>query len=658
MGMQDFESGQQAPQPQDAMAKATIEPGVNIGRRSGLSKKLGVLLVSTSLAFTGLAFKKSADYTASATTGQALEQVLPTALGNQADSLIDTTVAAWANHQLPAGNFADPVSDLESAYGVSMIGQAMVETGVASNNQALVADGLRAIQSEVERPNDGVFETFSLASAYAWDQANLDNLPQWQSMQGAFANYLAGRTTFNMYGVASCASNESCYDNKKLVAAFADIELEADGVGLQSSADSTAHNPKLNKSIDNFLQQAVDNTSSDGKELGPSMQFNQAGILSDPTENPLAYDDLSAMILGHVIEALGPSNTPANVKNAFQRAARAIIGFMAPDGDVAYIGRGQGQVWNVAAAADALAIAANETTNPVWRGRDLAGVALELNRLQNVYTPGSWGMPLVPRLAGVNNPNYLGIDGYANSVEYNGLALWALQDAEQNLLNTSPAPLESIAADGSDVFIDPSQTRFATVRKGDLWWVIHAGDTNVDARYDFGLVAAEKDENGKWIPAMPYRPLTDSEASGGPVLVIGGKSLVPMGNKITAGADGTVKIKGGWANNAGNKPTVDTGTNWVFRPVDNGVALSFMSPRDRTYQFRVWYESGSTLRSTSRSLSVSEPDGRHEEYSLNLPITITLGSNAHSAYDENLQSSVITVHTTSADKEVSYITDF
>jgi hypothetical protein len=632
-------------------------PELSSGRQ--IPRPLTAAVLVAALAFTGAFTKQeiSADNAAAQSSAQ-IEPVIPQELAGQVNTLTTSVAEAWLAHQLPDGNLLDPVEGRVGGYGLSMIGQSMVQTGAATGNETLIQNGLQAELLEVNKPSSGVFEALSLAGAYSWNEAHLGADPNWQTAKQTIAQFLEtqGQPTSSV-GTEACYSDTRCWDNKKLVGALAQIELQGTGLAGQPAATASSHQAGVTSEVNKLIKQAAVNTGADAHRLGSGMRFGEAGILSDPSRSPLAYHQLSAMMLGHVVEALG-SRTPAPVDAAFQRSARAIIGLMAPDGDGAYIGRGQGQVWNVAAMTDALAIAANNTPDPVWRGRFLAGAAQTLTRLQTVYAPGAWGMPLTPRLAGDANPNYLGIDEYANTVEYNGLALWELQDAAQQLQTAQPAPQEGVGADG--VFIDPSHTQFATVKKGDRWWAIHAGDTAPDARYDFGLVAAERLVNGSWIPAIPYRPLTGSKTSGGPVLVVGGERLVPVGKKITAGVGGVVTIKGGWADAPNGKPRLGKDTKWVFKPIgSSAVNLSFQPTGhgERTYQFQTWYEAGSNVTVTRKGLAVQEPNGRRESYVLNRPVTITQGPVYHSAYDENLDSSILTVHA-KAGKRVSYTTSF
>ena len=77
------------------------------------------------------------------------------------------------------------------------------------------------------------------------------------------------------------------------------------------------------------------------------------------------------------------------------------------------------------------------------------------------------------------------------------------------LARPSRPPAQTLPATVDGAFVDPSHAQFAAVTGGGLWFAIHATDSNPgDARYGFGLVAAEIDTVDGWEPAMPQRPIT------------------------------------------------------------------------------------------------------------------------------------------------------
>lgn len=578
----------------------------------------------------------------------------PSQLAAQVDTLVAASVSQWVGHELKNGSLGDPVlGPVAGSYGVSMIGQAMVEQGVSTDSAALIADGLRAERAEVSHPNDGSFELLSLSDAYAFDKARLTGNPAWHRARTRIEAFLRShKQLFSEQG--GCFLSAGCYDNLKLVAAVADLALLGAGINHARHETLLSDPTALRKSALGWLRMAARNTGSDATRKGATA-YSQAGILSDPAQNPLAYHALSTMMLGRAVLALG-ANTPAAVRAAFWRAVGALIGLLAPDGDSAYIGRGQGQVWTVGSTIDALAIAAQLTDNATWRGRYLAGVALELGRLETLYPTSGWGFPLVPRLANDPGPqSYKGIDEYANTVEYDGLTLWALQDAAARLATTPAAPAETVPSQTNGVFVDPSHTQFAAVTDENLWFAIHGTNSNPgDARYGFGLVAAELQTASGWQPALPQRPLTSKPTTGGLTLLKRGRTLYPIGDHISATSGGVVTIRGRWSS---GRLTLDPRTVWTYRPTPaDGVTLSFEAPADSAYQLQVWYDSGARVSTNSHGMSVTEPNGLTQTYSLNAHVVISKTANYSSAYATDLHSRLITLPSTRGPRLISYTT--
>ncbi len=607
-------------------------------RPLGCGRRRGVALLACSLLVNF----------AGSTAARAQPIVSAVSLSEQAAALAARASSEWTTHETADGWLIDPVvGPLAGSYGVGMIGQAMVEDGVAQASPALVEDGLRAELAEIAHPDGGGFELMGLAEAYAWNRAHLGANEAWQVAAPAFVVFLSAHQRL-VSDAGACYSDRDCYDNLKLVAAVAELALVHTGLRGSASVTLLGDPPRLRRRALATLEVAARYAGTDAVRVGADgagASFADAGILSDPPQDPLAYHALSTLMLGRAVMALG-SSTPSAIFAAFSRTARALLGLMAPDGNVAYIGRGQGQVWTVAATVDALAIAAAHAPDPLWRGRYLAGVALELQRLRRVYTSSGWGFPLVPRLADVAAQeaaeNYLGVDGYANTVEYNGLALWALDNATSILGRTPAAPAQMVPSQTNGVFLDPSHTRFAAVTRGRLWFAVHGADSNLeDARYGFGLVAAELRTPSGWMSVLPPRPLTSSAQTGGVVMLVGGRRLDPIKSTLSATPAGKITVHGGWGENPDAKPAFRA--VWIFRPTGDGVAMSFRTHAGCTYQFQVWYATGAQLSSGPNRLTAIEPDGSTQTYSFNAPITMSAAGAFHSAYADELSSSVLTI---------------
>jgi hypothetical protein len=583
----------------------------------------------------------------------------PSDLSQALSALANSTAGQWAGHESASGALADPVlGPIAGSYGVAMTGQAIVVAGVAASNEVLIGDGIDALLSEVAHPDHGGFELLGVSEAYAFDQTALGGNPAWLLARPRIARFLRDHAA-SISDLGACYTSPRCYTNLKLVSAVADLSLLRSGLHGSRRRALLSDPTAVRKQAIAWLRMAVRNTGDDAYRTG-GIAFAGAGILSDPTENPLAYHALSTLMLGKAILLLG-SRTPPAARSAFARTAEALVALMAPDGDDTYIGRGQAQVWTVAATIDALATAAELTTSQTWRGRYLSAIAVALERLEALYPTSGWGFPLVPRFAGQADPNnYRGIDHYANTVEYNGLALWALQDAAAQLENAQPAPPRTLPSLTNGAFVDPSHAQFAAVTAGSLWFAIHAIDSNPgDGRYGFGLVAAELDTTSGWQPVLPARPLTRTRTIGGVAMSTDARTLYPIGRAISATASGKVTVSGGWSAGPGGS-MVDAGTVWIFRPTPagDGVTLTFVAQPGRGYAFQVWYEPGAKLTTGNHGLTISEPDGSTQTCMLNAKVHLARGQSDSSAYAASLDSMIMTVAPSTSRRTLIYTTIF
>lgn len=568
--------------------------------------------------------------------------VTPSVLAVEVSALTNGIAAQWSGHQLPGGPLIDPViGPLKGDYGDAMTGQAMVVAGIAANDETLISRGVAAELADAAHPDDGSFELLALSAAYSLNQRELANDPAWLAGRGRVARFLR-RHKPSISALEGCYTSPHCYTNLKLVSAVADISLLETGLRSGVKGALLANRRALRARVLRLLAMAAANAGRDAYRIGTA-RLSRLGILSDPTENPLAYHALSTAMLGRAILLLGPAAPPA-IRNAFARTARALVALLAPDGAGTYIGRGQAQVWTAGVTIDGLAIAAELTSDPTWRGRYLAAAAVALARLEALYPTNGWGLPLVPRFAGSGDPrSYAGIDPYANTVEYNGLALWALDDAAKALATAAPAPPEQLPSATDGTFIDPSHTRFAAVTQGQLWFAVHALDSNLsDPRYGFGLLAAELDGPNGWESVMPAPPLTNRPVVGSVALRAKGGPLHPVGYHVHAGANGVVTVKGGWER-AGDPNLIDPGTSWKFTPDGSTVTLSTAAPRGSAYELQVWYVAGAQLSFAPQRLTIAEPDGTSQAYAVNSRIHVLQGVRASSAYAASMRSLILLV---------------
>lgn len=604
-------------------------------------------------------------------------EIQPSQMVTRIDQLIEPTVDAWRYRQSGNGQFKDPVKGRQASYSSPMLAQAMIELGVKRNDPGLISQGLKAEKAQINHPDNGGFnvgfEVIGLVDSIKQNDYLLAENGQWQSLRGPLTEFVAKRynrgierKTKRANEIASCMTNPKCFYNLKLVAATASIDYHLNEIGIntkiqprkklskKASISFNVANPagkttKARGANDALLEQAARLTSKDAK----TSTWNEAsGILSDPaakdSNNPLAYNALSSMMLGHALEAKGYDGASVNVKNAFERTAKSIVGYMAPDGETSYIGRGQGQVWVPAIALNALAIAAKNASDPAWKGRYLSASDRLINHIEKTYAPNQFlGMPLAPRLKekSSKNTSYNGLDYYASYNMYEGLALYGLRQAREILKTESDLEASQPTSEIDSVFIDPSQTKFATVKSGNIWYAIHGGDAQPDARYDFGIIAAQKKVGDVWLPATAHRPHTKAGSSAGGAFKIKNKLMLPTAQKIINRGNGVIDMYGGWTDKPNGKPTIDKNTKWTFTPVENGVNMQFIPKNSRRYEFKTWFEAGSRLIKSKNGLTVIEPNGRQQSYTFNHRVSIKKDKKSeYSAYDKRLNSARIVLN--------------
>lgn len=618
--------------------------------------------------------------------------IAPGQLANRIDQLIVPSVQAWSNRQLPNGQLKDPIKGATGSYGSPMTAQAMIEVGVSQNNPNLINAGLKIEKAQLKHPDNGGFnvgfEVIGLVDAVKQNDAILANNDQWQTLRDPMVKFISQRykrgvesKTKNASDLARCMVNPRCFYNLKLVGATASIDYHSSKIGVNTSAKSSSVKPdkkaQASFKIGNpagkttlaaganeaLLNQAARLTSKDAR--GSSWPGEQLGILSDPavgkSNNPLAYNALCAMMLGHALEAKGYDTASPSVRSAFERTTKSIVGYMAPNGETSYIGRGQGQVWVSAIALNALAIAAKNADDPTWKSRYINASNRLVEHLESEYTPDQQlGLPLVPRLKGknANNVSYNGLDHYASYNMYEGLALFGLRKARDILKNEAVINPVEIGSDIDSTYVDPSQTKFASVKAGNIWYAIHGGDAVDDARYDFGVVAAQKKVGDTWVSAMSHRPYSSKKTSAGGAMRIKGKTMLPTARKVSSNGNGVVTMHGGWTDKPNGRPTLDRNTKWTFTPTENGVNMEFTPKSNRRYEFTAWYEAGSRLTPNSKGLTVVEPNGRQQTYTFNKSVSVRRSKSIeHSGYNNKLQSSQIVLKAKKGNK-ISYTTSF
>ena len=220
-------------------------------------------------------------------------------------------------------------------------------------------------------------------------------------------------------------------------------------------------------------------------------------VLSDPPADPLAYHALTTFMLREAVTQLGP-RASRSARRAMRETLDALSVLISPDGDTSYLGRGQGQTWVPAIAAAALAGGARDiaAAQPVRAGRYLAGAQRAIQRLAALHA-GPQGLQVVP--GALARTTTAGIDAYAHTVAYNGLALFGAH-AGARLARRDPGGADRPAArrPAPRRAATSAPAGWASSSNGRVWLAVHktATDAN-DLRHDFGCARAQAPHAGR-----------------------------------------------------------------------------------------------------------------------------------------------------------------
>lgn len=539
-------------------------------------------------------------------------------LATRAESIADEVVDRWAALQDPQGRFPDPVLGVGSDYGTPMLGLAMAQRGHARRDTALVRSGLRAIMQQVDVPTNGSFELLALAHAHQWGQLVLAGDERhgalWAQVEPRLRANLSRRGPVQATAAAAaCNADPACYNNLKLVSGLAEYELLATGVAA-GPAPSLLADPLLKTRILERLSVRI--PAETGRTIGRTglAKLSFAGVLSDPPRNPLAYHALSTSMLGQLLQKLGPA-APKSAMRAFERASRGLLLLAAPDGDVSYYGRGQGQVWVPAVVAEASAIAALRTTSAELRGQYLALTEASLARLRSLHGVGVTGMPLVPGAATATALASRRIDAYATTRSYNGLAVAALDRTAATLGRIADVTATTLPATVRGVVRSPKQAELVTLTRGALWAAIAARSGSPrDARYGSGVLALQhRDAAGRWAQIGPGRPYASPVV--GTIAIRHGKDLLVPNTRIGRATKFGVDLVGSWSQPGG--PSRAPGTTWAWRmQKNNTLELRFTARGTYTVVATGLMGDGAVMTPASRGMLVSAPDGTALRYEL------------------------------------------
>ncbi|HEX8054247.1 MAG TPA: hypothetical protein VF517_14750 [Thermoleophilaceae bacterium] len=509
------------------------------------------------------------------------------------DPLIDAMRARYPEIQRPNGHFRSSIGG-GTRYGNAYMGYALLMSGVRTGDDAAVEAGLRGLTNPLQpgrRPNrPSVFESLALAAGYNIAREHAAGEPLFKRFRAAWEDFLRDAPLIRLPAV-------TYYGNHWLIEAVEIRELLATGLRSESPTSvlggQRANADRLSSELINKRIPAMARAEAVAAPNG------RAFVLSDPPDNPLAYQGLSLGFYARGVELLGDEASDA-ARRTLAEVARASLLLAAPDGDVAYFGRNQEQAWGLAGTVyGAYAAADLDETGSAEDGqlRELASRALQ--RLLTVHGVTHWGLEITPSVARSRWVPPAGLDSGAGGPSFGGLVLALLEWARDE--SREPPDRVSIPADRPlRTKLSHAESRFTVIRRGPVWAVIRptiSGKYPYDVRYDFGVVAMKVLRSDRWVDVLRHRPFTAADPdSAGPILRTGGVPAFPFASDVGVAPNGAVTMRGGWrlaptrvkrvvatlpdggkVRALGSIPgaPVRTGVVFRFEPTDCGMQLTF-----------------------------------------------------------------------------------
>lgn len=558
---------------------------------------------------------------------------------------------SWIDQQNASGTFRDYVyggrvsfclklrcaPGLGNArYGESALGYAMILSGVRTGNRRLSDAGLRAIdfvvrRRDLQRRLPTNFESLAVAAAYNVARRRL-------SRRSLFAGQRHRWVSWMRAVKPQWVGSERPYFNHTLVEALSNLELFRTGV--TSRAKGAVLNPRERPRLARLTRRVLNREiPAVARQTGHSSRGARGEVLSDRPDYPLGYHGFSLGLYARAIELLGPRASGA-AKATLRRLADASWLLAGPDGDVAYTGRSQEDVWALPSTAfGAEYVAHMSSTSSAAAARYEAVADRTVERMRTAYGIGPSGLWIVPALTVDPVAGLRGIDAYAGAAAFGGLALMELEWAiAASTGSRAPGAVAADSEGAAGILTGDDST--ALVRSGDLWYAVRQASSitkhQSDLRYDFGLVALKQLRDGSWRDVQPLRPTTSGEqaTSAGPLLVLrtAGGVGIPYGSRIAVGADRATTVSGGFKAPRPSLRWLRRGVRFRFEPVACGMRLTFPVRAGDSVEYSAF------MRGTKRSVTIADgsvADAGHT-VSYDTPARVTLEGGYASGADPRL----------------------
>lgn len=547
-------------------------------------------------------------------------------------ALADRMAAPWPALQKGDGELIDYMDEYTNPggkpggtrYGDALMGYGLIQVGLRSGNRGYIETGIKSVSwatdpnryfAPTARSDDSVFEQWGVSAAYNLARKKLDGDKLFEKYRERWESWLRKQKTVR-FGTGRRFSNHD------LVEAVMVQELLDSGL---SSDDPNAIVGGGRRQAERQVLALVNNQAPD------VVGDRNPAYISDPPDMPAAYHALSFGLYSHLVARLGKRAT-LRARIVVRRSADGSWRLAAPDADQAIWGRSQELVWAYPAAAYGAAVAAGlPDTSAVDAARYRALIDRSLTRLRNDYPVTGQGQLVSPGLATDRIAVANLLEGYVGAPSMGGLALAFLNQALDEPHASIDGPQSRLAADvDTEAVIGENTASFGVARRGDLWYAVRAsrirrGRLGTDVRYDLGLVALKRLENGTWRDLVAHRPNTMGQTradSIGPVRVSGERLYPAAPSTVEPTGNGGFVLRGGWY---GKNRNLGPKRKAAFRyePRGCGVAQSFPAKRGEVYEMSFFFRGAAPLKQGRELI------GKHERVISSVPFGLQIHANNH-----------------------------
>lgn len=548
------------------------------------------------------------------------------------EKLASRMAVPWPRLQRRDGTYRNVLGG-GTRYGESLLGWALMTTGVREHDARLVSTGLRSVTwAATRRPGfrdrESVFENLAVAGAYNLARRRLAGDRRFRKVRASWEAFLRRVTPVSLFFYAP---DNPRYGNHYIVEAVGMLELFRTGLHSRRAAAALGgQRARARSGLRRLLLRTIPRLAARGSSrAGGASAF----VLSDRPDAPLAYQGLSLGFYARGLELLGHGATE-RAHEVLRRSARASWLLAAPDGDSGYVGRSQEEAWSLAGAAlGSEAAAAGPGSSGGWDRRFTATAERSLLRIRDDYGVGGNGLNIVPALR-EGRIGARGVDGSPQPA-FSGLTLLLTEWALEEMGRRRAREAGELAADRPlGALLGSGEARFAVVRRGPVWMAVRktrSVDRANDLRYDFGLIAFKTQRGGRVHDVLRLRPrVTVGRDSAGPLLLRRGAVGRPYGERIAVGPSGVVTVRGGFRTAGG--ATLRRGVRFSFTPAGSCVRIGLPARRgDRLEQSVFLRAAAGPVRVRGRTLS-----DREQAITASAPFRATVGGRYTSAVDAKL----------------------